>query len=81
MDKFQGLGGLFGRLIIYIYIWIAVAIVILAVFIALLAKYFSKKKTGKVENDDRKKLILRICMYVVLGLLIFVLSPLIVAFL
>ena len=77
MDKFQGLGAVLGQVIIYIYLWVAVVIFFLIVLVWLIAKYIHEKKNNKVENNDRRKIILRICLYLVLGVLIFVLSPLI----
>ena len=61
----------------YFYIWISVVIVLLVIVILLIAKYIYNKKTNKAGGNDRKNLILRICLYVVLGVLLFVLSPLI----
>ena len=79
MGKFQGLGELFGQIIVYIYLWIAVVILFLVIFISLITKYLHDKKNNKVENDDKKRIIMRICIYLVLGLLIFILSPLILS--
>ena len=79
MGKFQGLGELFGQIIVYIYLWIAVVILFLVIFISLITKYIHDKKINKVENDDKKRIIMRICIYLVLGLLIFILSPLILS--
>ena len=79
MGKFQGLGELFGQIIVYIYIWIAIVIIFLIIFISLITKYIHDKKINKVENDDKKRIIMRICIYLVLGLLIFILSPLILS--
>ena len=79
MVKFQGLGELFGQIIVYIYLWIAVVILFLVIFISLITKYLHDKKINKVENDDKKRIIMRICIYLVLGLLIFILSPLILS--
>ena len=79
MGKFQGLGELFGQIIVYIYLWIAVVILFLVIFISLITKYLHDKKINKVENDDKKRIIMRICIYLVLGLLIFILSPLILS--
>ena len=79
MGKFQGLGELFGQIIVYIYLWGAVVIIFLIIFISLITKYFHDKKINKVENNDKNRIILRICIYLVLGLLIFILSPLILS--
>ena len=79
MGKFQGLGELFGQIIVYIYLWIAVVILFLVIFISLITKYLHDKKINKVENDDKKRIIMRICIYLVLGFLIFILSPLILS--
>ena len=79
MGKFQGLGELFGQIIVYLYLWIAVVILFLVIFISLITKYLHDKKINKVENDDKKRIIMRICIYLVLGLLIFILSPLILS--
>ena len=79
MGKFQGLGELFGQIIVYIYLWIAVVILFLIIFISLITKYLHDKKINKVENDDKKRIIMRICIYLVLGFLIFILSPLILS--
>ena len=77
MGKFQGLGELFGQIILYIYLWIAVVIILLVIFISLIVKYMHNKKINGVEHDEKKGMILRICIYLVLGVLIFILSPLI----
>ena len=79
MGKFQGLGELFGQIIVYIYLWIAVVILFFVIFISLITKYLHDKKINKVENDDKKRIIMRICIYLVLGFLIFILSPLILS--
>ena len=79
MGKFQGLGELFGQIIVYLYLWIAVVILFLVIFISLITKYLHDKKINKVENDDKKRIIMRICIYLVLGFLIFILSPLILS--
>ena len=79
MGKFQGLGELFGQIIVYIYLWIAVVILFLVILISLITKYLHDKKNNKVENDDKKRIIMRICIYLVLGFLIFILSPLILS--
>ena len=77
MGMYQALGEIFGQIIVYIYLWIAVVIIFLVIFISLIAKYLHDKKINKVENDDKKRIIMRICIYLVLGFLIFLLSPLI----
>ena len=77
MGIFQGLGEIFGQMIIYIYIWIAVVIIITVVLLALISKYKQYKKNDKTEADDRNRMIFRICIYLVLGILIFAFSPLI----
>ena len=79
MENSQGLGGLIGQIAIYLSIWIAVVVVLLIVIVLLLAKYFRYKKTNATDNNDRRNITLRICLYIVLGLLLFVLSPLILS--
>ena len=77
MDKTQGFGDLIGQIMIFLYVWFAIVIVLIVIIVLLLVKYFHDKKTNKTENNDRKNVALRICIYVFLALLLFVLSPLI----
>ena len=77
MDKFQGSENALGQIITYIYTWIALVLFFLVGFIILIVKYFQDKKINKAENNDKKSMGLRICIYLILGVLLFILSPLI----
>ncbi len=66
-----------GQIIFYIFIWIALSVVFLVIFISLIAKYFYDVKNNKIQGDDIKRTLLRICIYLVLGVLLLILLPVI----
>ncbi len=66
-----------GQIIFYIFIWIALLVVFLVIFISLIAKYFYDVKNNKIQGDDIKRTLLRICIYLVLGVLLLILLPVI----
>ena len=66
-----------GQIIFYIFIWIALLVVFLVIFISLIAKYFYDVKNNKIQSDDIKNTLLRICIYLVLGVLLLILLPVI----
>ena len=66
-----------GQIIFYIFIWIALSVVFLVIFISLIAKYFYDVKNNKIQGDDIKNTLLRICIYLVLGVLLLILLPVI----
>ena len=66
-----------GQIIFYIFIWIALLVVFLVIFISLIAKYFYDVKNNKIQDDDIKRTLLRICIYLVLGVLLLILLPVI----
>ena len=79
MENFGVIFSMFVQIVLYMYIWIAVAIVILGVLIALIVKYIHDKKNNEIENKNKRNVIMRIIIYMVLGLLLFVLSPFIIS--
>ena len=66
-----------GQIVFYIFIWIALLVVFLVIFISLIAKYFYDVKNNKIQGDDIKRTLLRICIYLVLGVLLLILLPVI----
>ena len=66
-----------GQIIFYIFIWIALLVVFLVIFISLIAKYFYDVKNNKIQGDGIKNTLLRICIYLVLGVLLLILLPVI----
>lgn len=66
-----------GQIIFYIFIWIALSVVFLVIFISLIAKYFYDVKNNKIQGDDIKRTLLRIFIYLVLGVLLLILLPVI----
>ncbi len=66
-----------GQIVLYIFIWFALLIIFLIVFISLIVKYFYDVKNNKIQGDDIKNTLLRICIYLVLGVLLLILMPVI----
>ena len=76
MKELQPLGALLGQISLYVSIWIALVIILSVIIFLLVVKYIHDKKNNMAENNDKKEMILRICIYLVLGVLVFLLFPL-----
>ncbi len=77
-DKWGKFGKVFGDVSEYMYIYIIVLFAIVALITALIVSYVMRSKKQNSESSEQKRSVIgRIIIYVLAGVLLLVLSPLI----
>lgn len=79
-EYFKDLGSLLGDLVIYSYIYLAVVCFVAGITVILVIAYVKRSKQKK-EDDNKKYILWRIGIIVLIAALILILSPVIMGLL